>query len=510
MPTHVLEYLEASALRHPEKTAFADERDSVGYGQLLSQSRKIASALGALLPSRNPVAFCTAKNVGTIAGFLGTALAGCFYVQLDLQQPLPRLKEILRVLNPGVLVTDGDGLALAQSLEAACPLRTLESLIEANVDEELLAARRQDHTDLDPLYCSFTSGSTGIPKGVLVSHRSVLDFIDAFVPLFGIDGDDVFGNQAPLDFDISVKDLYGGLKAGARVELIPRKRFSFPVRLAEYLEERKVTTLVWAVSALCILSGRRCLEAVHPSSIRKVLFSGEVMPPVHLSYWQSHYPEALFVNLYGPTEITCNCTYHMVERQYGPEETIPMGRAFPNEGVFLLDEEEQLIEEADRTGELCVRGSCLALGYYNDPERTRAAFVPNPLNSRWEETIYRTGDMVRRRQDGLFVYVGRRDFQIKHLGHRIELGEIESVMGALPGVDRVCVLYMEEEQKIVAFYEGGADWKGLYGNLRERLPQYMVPGEVLQLGELPLNKNGKIDRALLRERRQSGAYKEAR
>ena len=224
---------------------------------------------------------------------------------------------------------------------AGCPVFTAEELARRRGRSGAFANRPPGCHRYRPLYCNFTSGSSGTPKGVLVCHRSVIDFITVFAETFGITQQDVLGNQAPLDFDVSVKDVFTGLYTGAEVVLIPRGYFTFLKKLLELLEQRGVTTLTWAVSALCLLSTMDGLATLRPSRLRRFMFSGEVMPLDHLRYWRKHYPDGLFVNLYGPTEITCNCTYHIVPRNADPDATLPIGIPFPNERVFLLDEEQR-------------------------------------------------------------------------------------------------------------------------------------------------------------------------
>ncbi len=214
------------------------------------------------------------------------------------------------------------------------------------------------------------------------------------------------GNQAPWDFDVSVKDIYSGLKTGATVQIIPKQLFSFPTKLIDFLIEREVTTLVWAVSALCIISTLNGFEYKVPEKINKILFSGESMPVKHLNIWRKYLPDTMYVNIYGPTEITCNCTYYVVNREFQPGDVLPMGKAFPNEKVFLLDEENHLVEEKNQNGEVCVTGSALALGYYRNPEQTAKAFVQNPLNDRYLEPMYRTGDLA--------YYNNRANYALQH------------------------------------------------------------------------------------------------
>jgi non-ribosomal peptide synthetase component F len=280
--------------------------------------------------------------------------------------------------------------------------------------------------------------------------------------------------------------------------------FSVPTQLLDYLTDRKVTTLIWAVSALCLLTTLNAFEYKVPPKISKVLFSGEAMPIKHLNLWRSAYPEAMFVNLYGPTEITCNCTYYIIDRQFHPGEVLPMGRAFPNERVFLLDESDSLISEPQRIGELCVSGTALALGYYNNTEQTARAFVQNPLNSHYMETIYRTGDLAYYNENEELCFASRKDFQIKHMGQRIELGEIESCSDRIPEIKRACCIYRSETQKIVLFYEGNCTKETIVRFLRNELPVFMLPHLFYQLETMPINKNGKIDRDQLKSLLERG------
>ena len=325
-----------------------------------------------------------------------------------------------------------------------------------------------------------------------------IDFITAFTDTFGIESSDVLANQAPFDFDVSVKDIYSGLCTGASVALIPRDYFSNPTMLMDYLCERQATVLVWAVSAMCFVSVMNALDYKTPDSLRMVMFSGEVMPAKQLAKWRKLLPDVCYVNLYGPTEITCNCTYHVLGHDEC-DEVIPIGIPFANEKVFLLSDDDSEVTEAGIEGEICVAGTCLALGYYKDPERTSAAFMRNPLNTLFDEMMYRTGDLGKYDENGLLIYCGRKDFQIKHLGQRIELGDIEACACALPGVERTCCLYDEKRKKIVLFYVGSPEKEAVADGLHDKLPPFMMPGKTVKLDTFVLNKNGKIDRNILRE-----------
>ena len=246
---------------------------------------------------------------------------------------------------------------------------------------------------------------------------------------------------------------------------------------------------------MCIISQLHGFDYRTPTEIKKVMFSGEVMPIRHLTEWQNALPETTFVNLYGPTEITCNCTYYVIDRKYERGESLPSGIPFPNEKVFLLDENNQLVTETGKTGEICVSGTALALGYYNAPEQTAKAFVQNPLNNKYIELIYRTGDLAYINEEGLFCFASRKDFQIKHMGHRIELGEIDQALDSIDEIERAVCTF--ENNKIIAYYVGSIDKKEIVRRLGERIPKYMIPNRFVQMDSLPLTKNGKIDRKAL-------------
>ena len=507
---NILELLERSAERFPDRPAFGDPEKDISFRELVRKARAAGELLAADVPSESPVAFYLEKSVDAVIAMFGAVYAGGFYSFIDVRQPAARAQKVLDVLEPAVLITDEENAEKAEELSFGGRRILLKDLLEKAGKmlsgqeaplSPVLARIRSSMTDTAPLYVNFTSGSTGTPKGVAVCHRSVIEFIAHFAPLFQVTEEDVFGNQAPFDFDVSVKDIYSGLYTGAKVQIIPREYFSNPTQLMDYLCEKKTTVLIWAVSAMCFVSIMNALDYRTPETVRAVGFSGEVMPIKQLNVWKKYLPGVMYVNLYGPTEITCNCTYYVLnpEKEYGLEEVIPAGTAFENEKVFLLDEENREVDPSDLSGEgeICVGGTCVALGYYRDPERTAAAFVQNPLNDRYPERIYRTGDIGRYDADGNLVYVSRKDFQIKHLGHRIELGEVEADTMARDGVSRACCIYDAKKKRLILFYTGERDKKDLEKELKEILPPFMVPNKTIRLEEMPLNKNGKIDRHAL-------------
>ena len=496
---NVLEYLEKIVLENEKKIAIIEEEKKCSYLELLQTSKKVGSELSNYIIPRQPVPILMEKGINALYSFFGTIYAGGFYILLNPELPTSRLEKILEVLETNIIVTDENNIELAQEIGANKTILKIEDLQNKNINEEKLQQIRNKSLDVDPLYANFTSGSTGTPKGVIISHRSVIDFIDIFTEKFNINENDIIGNQAPFDFDVSVKDIYSCLKTGATLLIIPKKLFSSPAKLLDYICENKTTTLIWAVSALCLITTFHGLDYKVPESINKILFSGEVMPIKHLKEWIKHLPNATFVNLYGPTEITCNCTYHIIDKNVEYEKQIPIGKEFDNEQVFLLDENNKQINNINETGEICVKGSALALGYYNDLKQTSEKFVQNPLNNKYIDLIYKTGDMGYYNENNDLCFCGRKDFQIKHMGHRIELEEIEMAIGKIEDIERVCCIYIEEKSKIYAFYIGNVMKPELHNKLKETLPVYMVPNVLTKLEEMPMTKNGKIDRNKLKQ-----------
>ncbi len=493
---NILEYLEASASCSPSKTAIIDANTSVTYEAFLASAKAMGSTLTELTAPRKPVVVFAEKSAPVLEAFMGIVYAGGFYCLLDPTFPLTRIQQILSVTSPSVVLTWPEHMD--KLTEAGYTGKVLDLTdFPTDINEDRLAAVRAQALSTDPLYCNFTSGSTGVPKGVVVGHASVIDFIDTFTETFGITGEDVLGNQAPFDFDVSVKDIYSCLKTGATIVLIPKSYFMFPQNVVDMLDDNGVTTLIWAVSALCMLNRLHGLKYKVPSKINKIMFSGEAMPIKQLNAWRAYYPDATFVNLYGPTEITCNCTYHILDRQYTDTEKLPIGLPFDNEKVFLLDENDKEITAENVAGEICVSGLCLAIGYYNNPEATNKAFTENPVNHDFYERIYRTGDMGFRGSDGLLYFCGRKDFQIKHMGHRIELEEIDASLNAVAGIERAVALFDEEKNRLIAFYTGSADVSEITEVLKAKVPEYMIPNRFMQKEELPITKNGKIDRKAL-------------
>lgn len=502
MQRSVLDDLERAAGKYPQKTAFADSREEISYQQLVQTAKRMASGLGKRTKGqlRRPVMVLIDREIKSVISFMAVVYSGNFYVPIDRGLPRERIESMVRSMQPIGLIYQREHEAVAAAIAEPVEKIRYEELLSEETEEETLAKIRSQMLDTDPLYAIFTSGSTGIPKGVLVGNHSVIDLVDNFREVFGFDESCVFGNQAPFDFDVSVKDIYSTIKNGATMYIIPPKLFVMPAKLAAFLNEKKINTIIWAVSALTIAANVKAFRQEKPLYLRNVMFSGEVMPNKVLNYWRGVLPKVQYVNLYGPTEITCNCTYFKVDRPYEDQEVLPIGKSFLNTGILLLDSKREREVAEGEAGEICVTGSSLALGYYNETEKTNAAFIQNPLNPHYPERIYCTGDMGKYDAEGNLLFLSRRDAQIKHMGHRIELGEIEIAVNAMAFIEAAVCLYDEERQKIVLFYQADGDYKKqIVEELGKTLPKYMWPNQFFQYEKLPLSKHGKIDRMQLKE-----------
>ena len=501
MQYNVLEYLENSVSRVPNKVAFADDKRHISYRELSEHAKNIGYALFKQTDGarRKPIVVFVDRNIESLVCFLGVAYSGNFYVPIDIQMPKLRIELILQTLDPLATLVLRQDTAFAESVAPGLLTLVYEEVIHNGYEELELLKIRRSIIDRDPLYATFTSGSTGIPKGVITCHQSVIDMTDNLVNTFGFEENNVFGNQNPFYFDASIKDIYSSLSCGATMYVIPKSYFMMMGQLVDFILDKSIDTIMWSASAIALLANADAFADKKPHTLKQVMFSGEVMHNKVLNYWRRTLPKTRFVNLYGPTEITSVCTYYIIEKAFSDEEVLPIGIPFKNTEILLLTENNEVVK-GEETGELCVRGCCLALGYYNNSEKTGEAFCQNPTHSHFPDTLYRTGDLAKYNEFGQIMFLSRKDNQVKHMGQRVELGEIEILVNSMDRIEASICFYDHDKQKIVLVYQGKeADNKYILNELKDKVSKFMFPNVMFKLEEMPYNLNGKIDRPLLKK-----------
>ena len=516
-----------SARKYPNKEAARFEGRALTYAQLDQISNQIARTLRVAGVQRGDrVGIYVHKSLASILSVFGIMKAGGVYVPLDPNAPAKRLAYITRNCDIKALLTSTVQVGnLQQFFSEGTPLCNIlmtddQKPVELEFPKEVnlipwstvllqdpgpLAPSGTIETDL--AYILYTSGSTGEPKGVMISHRTIFTFINWCSDHFQITPDDRVTSHAPLHFDLSTFDVYATIQAGATVVLVPEKLSVFPVRLVQLLQEEGITVTYLVPSILSMMVNYGKLYAHDMSKLRLILFAGEVFPIKYLRELVAAIPHADYYNLYGPTE-TNVCTYYKVQpHDLEPERTqpVPIGIACENMEVFAVGDDGQLVTVKGKEGELWARGSCVAQGYWGDAEKTARNFVPNVHQPNYEEVVYRTGDIVTLHDDGVnWVYIGRRDHMIKSRGYRIELGEIEAAFYSHQGVKEVAAVAIPDDivgNRIKAFVvpmnQNGLTVKELETHAAQKLPRYMVPESIEFRDELPKTSTGKINRPLL-------------
>ena len=500
MKVSLIELFEETVKKYPQKVAVIDKDREIVFSDLHRKSLQLASALMALGIGQNrPVGVFLDKSIESVYADLGILYAGDFYMNLDIKTPAERIRNILQLVEPAAIISTTRQI---KSIEGIIPSTMKVILLDeacgtADVDSADIIGRLSTIIDTDPSCIINTSGSTGTPKGVVLNHKSFFDFIDWAIDTFHFGDDLVMGSLSPIVFDIYSFELCMLMAKASTLVVLPAHLAAFPAKILEVLEQHKVNFLFWVPTIMVNIANMDLLSAFKLKSLRTVWFAGEVFPTKQFNYWHHHLSEVTFANLYGPIEITLDCTYYIINKEIPDEEPLPIGYPCRNTDILILDDEDRAVTEPGVEGELCVRGTSLAMGYYNNPEKTAAAFVQNPLNKAYPELIYRTGDIVCLNDEGLIVFKGRKDNIVKHMGYRTDLGEIEHVIiNTLKLVKNGCIVYNQSDKQITLFYEAAEEIPVSEFRLQigKVLPKYMIPTAFHHLEQLQRNANGKIDR----------------
>ncbi len=493
---NIASLLENAKQNYSTRVAYKYHEDSITFESVYEMAYRTASKIIEYSEENKPIVVIANKNLYIPSIYLGIALANCYYIPLSTEMPISKLQSIVELTETRLIICDNESKDIVDTLNFKGNIFSIDDFCNHEINYQKVNERKNRIVDTNPLYVIFTSGSTGLPKGVVTSHSSVVDYVTTFADTFNIIEDEIFGNQAPLDYIAGIRDIYIPLIKGCKCVFLQKNLFSTPKLLIEKLNEEKITTICWVSSALSICCQLNVFKEIKPKYLKKVFFTGSVLDVKYLNEWVNILPNALFVNHYGPTEITASCTYFKVDNNCEYKNNIPIGKAFKNRNVFILTEDNK-IAKMNEKGQICVTGNCLALGYYKNREKTKECFVQNPTNNEYLQLMYKTGDIGYLGEDGNLHFCGRLDNQIKHMGHRVELGDIESCANSCVGINETCCIYDSKRSVIIMFYSGNANAGEISKYLRQSMPSFMIPRKFIKIENLPKLYNGKLDRQSL-------------
>ncbi len=503
MKKNILEYFFETVDALPNKIAVSESNAKITFAQLDQSAQALANKIIATKDLiKVPIAVYLDKSIDLIIADIGITYSGNFFMNLDVKSPEDRIRNIIDLVKPTLIITDAQKVSIVKELTNSHIIQVDDlKLRDENYARIDLKRRLNKLIDTDPFCVINTSGSTGTPKGVVLNHRSYANYTRWGISKFNFNADTKLGVLSPVIFDHFHYELCLMMTTGAELVLLDNNQAMFPIKILENLKSSQVNYIFWVPTIMVNIANMDLLSRISLPELKMIWFAGEVFPTKQFNYWRAHFPESVFVNLYGPTEATVDCTFYVVDRILADDEPIPIGNSCNNTDVIILDDQNNIVDK-EGEGELCIRGTSLAMGYYNNPEKTAEAFVQNPLNISYPEIIYRTGDVVEYNIYGELIFKGRKDTLIKHLGYRIELGEIEHLaINNLNLFKNACALYNQTKKEILLVYESESEIPItiIRKELSRVLPKYMIPTIIDRVDQMPRNANGKIDRALLRK-----------
>ena len=485
---NVYSLLRERALQSPDKTAFIANGQGISFSELLDLSIKGAKYIQSHIGASSIIMIIVDRSIYVPLCFFSSAISGCTYVPISEQLPEKRILEIQEYLHPGIVINTSSTLLFPGSVSAREVFHSAPGIYQETF--------RPSIDVFAPLYIAFTSGSTGIPKGVTVAQHGVMDYIQTISELFGITHNDSLATIASFDFDTTIRDIYSTIYVGCTTHILPSKVSCSPKELIDYLNNNKITTLFsWSATALSIPVQTNAIKLLRNDYLKQVFFSGSVLSSRVLRNWQEHLPNTKFYNMYGPTECTGTSTYYYIDHIVEEGEMLYIGCPLPNKKIILLKPLSDTPVADGEIGEICIGGMGVSLGYYNDKYETSRSFIQNPLNNSYNETIYRTGDLGRLDPEkNMIEFHGRMDRQVKVFGYRVELDEIEFHANQIREIDCCAVLYDDSLSVIIFFYEAKSELsKQIALRLRGELPSYMIPRRFIKMERIPRNLHQKVD-----------------
>lgn len=484
-------YLDMISAKIPTNVAIADAEEEYTFEELRKMSRAVGTFLLRNKYTNCNISILLPKKASAVISFFGCLYSGNVYVPIDCNDADERIVKIISKVSSPIVITDKKN---ADRLHE----RGINTVLYENIDKEVTEDALIEETlkkvyDLMPAYIMHTSGSTGEPKGVVIPHRGIVDFIDWITSYMKLDEKSVIALQSPFHFDASVFDIYACIAVGAKLVIMPDVLAGFPAKVPQFIEENHITCIFWVPGLLADIANSGALKQYKMKELKLCTFIGEVMPAKQLNMWIRENPDREYINLYGPTEATVACSAYRICNKLSDTDIVPIGKASQNKKIIILDKNDKLTKTGEK-GEICILGSGLALGYYGDKKKTDEAFVQNPLHTEYEEIIYRTGDFGYTDENGDIVFSGRKDSQVKVHGIRIELGEVENAANMLEGAEKTCALLKDKKLFLFMQTQKRHTQRQLKQMLKEHLPKYMIPDEIYELSAFPINKNGKTDR----------------
>ena len=503
MTKNILEFLEEQVERVPEKMAYADELDTLSFIDVYNDAKAIGSGLGKLIPEKTPVAvLMDSRHIQYVEAMFGILYAGCFYAPMDSAVPLERLDILLERLEPSMILYDDKNQQTAFKFEGRYPLVSFSALKKEAVDEELLAGIRKRTSFNDLLCVMFTSGSTGIPKWVAHTHASIYNWCLATIDAFGFEKDLVVGNQSPFFYSNSLGSVFLPISLGCSACILSASILSFPKKMIEALKKFRVSDLCMTPSSYTSVADAGALESEVLPDLKWMILSGEACNSQAMKKWTASTPNGYVWNFYGSTEALPVAVLKL-ERTFKPGEIIPVGPVYDQMHIIFVDEDGNEVPYGEK-GEMLVHSPWMSSGYYKDPERTKEAFVNDPLNKGWNEIFYRTGDLGFFNELGELVVTGRKDNMIKHKGYRMELGEVEYAIKSIEGVNDGCCVHDKDTDTLYCFYMGRISEQDTARALKGILPKFAIPDRIIKVDSIPYTATVKADRKALLKMAKEG------